>query len=155
MEELEITVVRRAIVIPPKIDEEILNKTLGFDEYGEEERHSGPLGKYMKDHGLEIDGYKYPPAYVMAKYLSYLGYLVFNIDETNTIFMPEVITDWQRDWCLDNEDIIRQEKVAILSLESKVFMSYDEYNCPNEDLYLKFLQMLDKKLETNNIKKGR
>jgi len=34
-------------------------------------------------------------------------------------------------------------------------MSYDEYNCPNEDLYLKFLQMLDKKLETNNIKKGR
>ena len=134
MREVETTIIRRAIVIPPNPDEEVLNEILGFDEYGEEERHSGPLGKFMKKHDIEIDGYKHPPAHVMAKYLAYLGYLVFNIDEINTIYMPEVIAECQRSWCLDNEIIIRQERVAILSLESGVFENNDDCRLPNEDL---------------------
>lgn len=156
MENLEQNVIRRAIVVPPNPEDEVLNEVLGFDEYGKEERHTGPIGRFMKEHGLEIDGFKHPPAYVMSKYLAHMGYLVFNIDETNTAYMPEVITERQREWCLANLDIIKSEKFAILSLESGVYMGYDEFSSPNEDLFLKFLALLDKKfLNENNKLRGR
>ena len=59
--------VRRVIIVPPNIEEEVINEELGYDEDGKEIRHAVPLNKYIKDKNLEIDGFKNLPAHFSSE----------------------------------------------------------------------------------------
>lgn len=60
--------VRRIIIVPPNIEEDVINEELGYDEDGKKIRHAVPLNKYIKDKILEIDGLKNPPVHFSSEY---------------------------------------------------------------------------------------
>lgn len=49
LRDTESFLVRRIIIVPPNIEEEVINEELGYDEDGKEIRHAVPLNKYIKD----------------------------------------------------------------------------------------------------------
>jgi hypothetical protein len=145
--------VRRIIIVPPNIEEEVINEELGYDEDGKEIRHAVPLNKYIKDKNLEIDGFKNPPAYFSSEYLSSLGYLIINVDEEVCTYMPEKIMERQRDWCKTNSEYFKSSNFSISVYERGMTEIYDTYRFPNKDIYEMFMLLLDEKLICDNNKR--